>query len=222
MPADLFLGDAAERVIQRLDMRFRPAAHVGDAQIRVQHVIGRQMRIVDLQQEAGIHDGPVFVAHRFGNRVDILLVRFVVPVGIEILDAGRRNRRDEHLGRAHAVERRLEVVEIGAQLRLSLVGDRPRADHANEMRRRRAARQCRIGFGERLEFTRLSEGAAARLILVDVESAEPIGNVGEETGLSHLAVVDDVDARGDLLAHDVGNGARHARFQCTVVDRRAG
>src|SRR5579863_6165382 len=40
----------------------------------------RQKRIVDLQQDAGVDDCPVFLAHFHSQRVEILLVRFVILV----------------------------------------------------------------------------------------------------------------------------------------------
>jgi hypothetical protein len=49
----------------------------------------RQIGIVDLQDQAGIDDGLVFVAQRFGDGKDIILVAFC---NIRPCDRARRSR----------------------------------------------------------------------------------------------------------------------------------
>ena len=64
-------------------------------------------------------------------------------------------------------------------------------------------------------------------ILVDegvvgaAEATEPVLDVGGITRLAHLAVVDDVDTGGCLLAHDLGHRVGHALRQCRGIDRHA-
>ena len=92
-------------------------------------VVGDEERIVDLQQEAGVDDRLVFLAHRLGDREHIILRARVVFVRRRGLDVRRRDGRHEGFRRRHLRERRLERVEIGLELRLALVFDRAGTDH---------------------------------------------------------------------------------------------
>ena len=89
--AHLLGRDALERGVGRLDIDLGAAPHLRAVEIRLEENI-RQERIVDLHQNAGVGDGAVFLAELGGERVEILLVGFVVFVDA---DARRRGRRQE-------------------------------------------------------------------------------------------------------------------------------
>ena len=57
----------AQDVVQHLDIVVRPAPHVLDAHVGLEHVVHGEMRIVDLQHEARIDDRLVFLAQRFAD-----------------------------------------------------------------------------------------------------------------------------------------------------------
>ena len=67
-------ADAAQRIVDRLDTLFRPFPAVGDAQLRMHHIIGDQARIIELENKAGVDNRLVFFAHGVGYRLLVLLV----------------------------------------------------------------------------------------------------------------------------------------------------
>ena len=93
--ADAVFRNAAQRVVQRLDAQRDELAAVLDRGVERAVVVRRHARIVDLQQEAGVDDRHVFLAHRVGERREILLVGGVVAVLVVELEVGRRDRGDE-------------------------------------------------------------------------------------------------------------------------------
>ena len=70
---DLVRRDAAERVVDRLDALGRPLPAVLHALVRIHHVVRDQARIVDLKDEAGVHDGLVLLAERVGDGLLVLV-----------------------------------------------------------------------------------------------------------------------------------------------------
>jgi len=56
---------------------------------------------------------------------------------------------------------------------------------------------------------------------IRLEARQPLVDVGNEAGLAHLAVVDDVDAQLGLLAHDVADRPPHAGGERVRVVRAA-
>ena len=80
-PADVeahaVFGDALQRMVERLHLERRPLAVAGDVVVeREPPVIDvDDRRIVDLQDEAGVDDGPVFLADRLGERPGVVLRR---------------------------------------------------------------------------------------------------------------------------------------------------
>ena len=69
---------------------------------------------VELQHEAGLGDGLVFVAHRVGDGVDVGLEILVVVVAEEQRHHAGRGGAHEALGVLHLRERRLEIVDVVA------------------------------------------------------------------------------------------------------------
>ena len=139
MKAHAVLGDVPEGVVQRLHARPAPRAALGQAQARLEDPVRHQPRVVDLEQEARVDDGPVLLAHRLGDGEEILLLGLVVGVPVPVLDVRGRDGGDEDLGGARAGKCYSQVPEVGLQQRVPLVGDRA---GAREVRGRRAgARQ---------------------------------------------------------------------------------
>ena len=111
---DAILRQTAQRVIERLDPHRGEFLVFLDAGLRIGHVPGvRQAGIVELQHEARLDDGLVFLAHRLAERLEERLVRRVVPV-LPPCEASRSNRSDEPLLGLHLGEGGFEVREIGA------------------------------------------------------------------------------------------------------------
>src|SRR5512133_3182188 len=74
-----------------------------------------------------------------------------------------------------------------------------------------------LELGKRFCFARVRPRAPPRHVLVSLETAQAFINVGDEARLAELAVVDDVDAEIDLLAHDLGDrGAQPRRVRLFV------
>ena len=117
---DAILGDAAKRVVERLDVDARRAAAVLDRLGGIaEHV--DEPRIVDLQDEAGLDDAEVLLAHRLGDGVEVLLVVLVVVVLAEPAGAGGGH---EDVGDIEPLARRLEVLDVDLQQLLAGVRDR--------------------------------------------------------------------------------------------------
>ena len=75
-----------------------------------EHPLHRQVGRVDLQDQAGVDDGLVFVAHLAGDRVEISLVSLVIRVEHRGCDDPRRRLGEEHFG-----ERRLDCVAMALE-----------------------------------------------------------------------------------------------------------
>jgi hypothetical protein len=80
--ADLLLGDAVERRVQRVDRHRQVRVPALDRRADGPAVRGhREVGRVDLQVEPGVGDRLVLVAQRLAERLEVLLVRAVVLVG---------------------------------------------------------------------------------------------------------------------------------------------
>src|SRR5206468_4789205 len=223
VPADPVSRQPAERVVQGLHPDLGPAANLVHAELGVRDVVGRQVRVVDLHEEAGIDDRAVLLVHGVRDREKVLLVRLVVGVPLPVLDAGRGDGRDERLLDRRALKRGLEVVDVRLHVLGALVGDGAGADHVHRPRgraRHRAAEPL-VELGEGFHLARAAPRAAPALP-VGLEAREALADVGNEAGLAHLAVVDDVEAELRLLADDLAHRALHpARAAALIVGLRA-
>jgi hypothetical protein len=126
--ADAILRQPAQGVIERLDPHLGPFAIISERHARVDDVLGHEPGIVDLQYEAGIDDGFVFLAQRIGQGEDILLVRLVMLIPDPELDIGRRDCRQERLLDLHFRKSRLEGRDIVRDLPMPPVYDGSCAD----------------------------------------------------------------------------------------------
>jgi hypothetical protein len=71
------------------------------------------------------------------------------------------------------------------------------------------------------ELGKVGEILVDERVALAAEAGEAILDVGRVARLAHLAVVDDVDARGHLLLHDLLDRRRDARVERRHVDRDA-
>ena len=80
----------ATRVVQRLDMDLRAAQKLGIVQVLESRVTAhREVRTVDLQDEAGANDLFVLRPHRGADRMHVGLVRPVVLIRMKHADGAR-------------------------------------------------------------------------------------------------------------------------------------
>ena len=170
---------------------------------------------VDLQHEAGLGDGLVFVPHRVGDRVDVGLEILVVVVAEEQRHHAGRGGAHEAAGRLHARERRLEIVDVGLRRLLVAHADRRVAG------RRLAARAAGIAEHALLQLRELGEVLIDEGVAGAAEAVEPVLDVGGVARLRHFAVVDEVDAGVGLLFDHLGHRRAHARGQRRGIDRHA-
>ena len=63
--ADLVLGQPVERVVDDLDVELQQLAVLVDRVVRVEHPGGEELRLVDLDDQPGVGDGPVLLADGF-------------------------------------------------------------------------------------------------------------------------------------------------------------
>ncbi len=94
---DAVLRDVAQGVVQRVDAHLGVLVVVGSAHLREHLPAVAQVRVVDLEDEAGIDDRLVLLRHGVSDGVHELLVRLVVLVRHPVLDRPRRHRGQERL-----------------------------------------------------------------------------------------------------------------------------
>ena len=154
-------------------------------------------------------------AHRVGDREQIGLLARIVVVAEEQRDDARRGRAHERVGPARGRERGLEIVDVGARRRRIAHADRSVAG------RRLAARSAGIAEHALGEIGEVGEILVHEGVAGAAEAGEPVLDVGGIARLRHLAVVDEIDAGLDLLAHHLGDRRAHARRQRRAIDRHA-
>ena len=205
--------DAAQGVVDRLDVEPRPRLLLSFVEIRLDEDVGEE-GLVHLQHEAGVDDGEVFHPQRLGDREQVVLLGGVVGV---VGHAAGRHRGHEGAGRGAAGQRGTQVGEVRRERRFASVAHRAHAEHRGHRRHPAAAH----GLGE-IAFVVLGEGVdlggelARPLAGPGLEALEPLLHVGEEAGLRLLAVGDDVEPDLELPVDDVGHGPRNQG----VVGRR--
>src|SRR5512145_707116 len=214
--ADATGRDAFSCTVDRLDLALEPASIVGERGRRHHAVVrDRGARVVQLEQEAGVDDRTVFVAHGLGDRFEHLLVARVVLV-LAVGNHARRCRdRQESLDDASALERRLEVRDVALHFGLAGVTDRPHAHglpDRGERGRRRPARAVELVI-ELVKAGAVGSARNARRIFerAALEAAQPLQRVLRPADrLAELAITGHIDAGLGLLAHNFFNRAREA------------
>src|SRR5262249_44822574 len=168
-----------------------------------QHVPGlAEARIVDLKQEAGIDDGAVLGLERLRDREDVGLLARVEAI-LTAADHGGSDGGHERPPDVDARERGLERVEVFLKKRLPLVGDRARAHGGRRCERHLAGQVVRVVLAKRAPLAPAVDparpdaaagGRGARIAASGGrEARQALVGVGEEAGLAHLAVRDNVE-----------------------------
>ncbi|MBV8454842.1 MAG: hypothetical protein JOZ29_21605, partial [Deltaproteobacteria bacterium] len=75
------------------------------------------VRIVNLKNKTGLHDRPVFLAHRFGYRCEIALVISIIFILKPMLDRAWSDGSDKRFGRTDSRQGCLEIANIGLNSR---------------------------------------------------------------------------------------------------------
>ena len=123
MEADAILRQTAYGVVQRIDALHGELLVLFDSWGGIDHVpVLGDGRVVDLQDQAGIDDGLVFVVHRVGAGVQEFLVGLVVGVG-DARGTAWGDRAHEALLDAGRLHRRLEIRDVGRDCFVAGVGD---------------------------------------------------------------------------------------------------
>src|SRR4051794_16581864 len=212
MVAHAILPDSFERAVERFDEFGEPAAIFLERTGRNHAVVrGGRTRIVDLQDEAGIDDRPVFRAHRRGDRVEPLLLALVVFILAVRQHARRRDHRHEGFFHLRALECSFEIVDVAPQDILPDIFHRTDAgDHLGV-----GHRLAHVELGvELLEAGPIGAGgtrAVAGRDRAQLEAAQALDNILVPTDrLAEFAVADDVDANVRLATDHVVYGLLQA------------
>ena len=189
-------------------------------EIAVHHgAVHREIRRVDLQDEPGLVDRLVFLAHLARDRVEVGVVRLVMRVEHRRRDDAGRRRGHEPLGeRAELVGDPVEAHGlVGDRLEIAIldVGLRLRRALLALGRIREAAHQVGQQLRELLEL------AAAAALRHAGEAGHALRHVGLEPDPALLAVVADVDAGVHLRLDDVADRLVHLVGQHLGVVRLA-
>jgi hypothetical protein len=235
MEPDPVLGQPANGVVESLHADHGELPVVLRGRLGVDHVpVLGDGGIVELEDEAGVHDGPVLLPHGVGAGEEELLLGLVVPVA-DARGAARSDRREEAFLGARSGERSLDVVDVGLDGGLPGVGQR--ADAHRPERGAGAGGDPRVGVrvGRRKPEAIAPVGEAGQHHLprlravgrhvvealgAQLEAAQPVERVAPPRpvvhpvahGLAVFAVAGDVDARVALPAHHVGHrGAERGR-----------
>ena len=101
--ADVFLGDAAQRVIQNLDTLVH----------RLDSASGADRGAIELQDEARLGDGGVLLVHGVGESVEIRRRVRVVLLDVAVaFPEVRRDGADERVGDVQAAQRVFQVGDV--------------------------------------------------------------------------------------------------------------
>ena len=212
MIAHAILGDALKGVVERFDEFGEPAAIFLESAGR-NHAVerGGRARIVDLQDEAGVDDRPVFGTHRRRDCCEPLLLALVVFILAVRQHARRRDDRHEGFFHLHAFERGFEIVDVTPQDVLPDIFHRADAgDHLGV-----GHRLTHVEFGVELLEARpvgsRGPGPEARRDRAQLEAAQALDDILVPTdGLAEFAVADDVNADFRLAADHIGDGLLQA------------
>ena len=146
--ADQLARHVLQSVVQRLDAQVGVLVVLRRRHVGVHLPAVRQVRVVDLQDEARVRDRLVLLRHRVGDGEEELFFGLVVLVVQPVLHRAGRNRRQVAFDAADALHRGLQVGDVFLVGVLADVLDRPDAEHHARVcplasRRCRRLRRCR-------------------------------------------------------------------------------
>ena len=203
--AQLLARDPFDRPVQRLDRLVEVRPPVGDVGADRPEVLRhREVGRVELELEPRLRDRAVLVAHRFRDRVEVRLVRGVVPVRVVERDLPRRGGGEERVAARMVAEGRAERLDVGVDGVGVAHLHRPLAAQHQDMRADLVREQALRDAGELKEIVALDPNAAA-------EARQPIEDVVAKPDLAHLAVADDVDPDRPLPVDDLPNRRADSR-----------
>src|SRR6267143_556157 len=186
--------DVRSSVVERLDVQPRVLAEFFQGQARVLDVPAhREVRAVDLQNDAGLRHRLVLVAHRIRDGEKVGLLARVVVVPEEEPDHAGGGRAHERLLGPYFGRGRFQVVDVVPRALSVAHADRRVAPRRFPARATRVAEHA-LGEVRKFDEVLVYEGVARA-----AEAVEAVLDVGSIAGLRHLAVAEDVDARSGLL-----------------------
>ena len=188
-------------MIDRLDVPSRAGHEFPVRAVAVHDVAAhRQVRCVDLQAKAGGDDRLVLGLHRLADRLEILVERVVILVGLEQRDDPGGRCVHERIRHRLIGDRRAQMGEISLKRPTVFVGDRAATDRTQvpgtAAPLRKPVAKVRIGVQIRWRCP----GHIA-----DLEPAEAVADVGGVADLAHLPVAHNVDSGVDLVTHAIAH-----------------
>ena len=207
--------DARDRLVDHRHVQLARLDEIGIRPVAVEHgAVHGEIGRVDLQEQAGLVNRPIFVAHLARQRREIGLVRIIIGVEHGRSDDAGRRRGHESLGERLALagdaleardlpldRRGIVIVQLGLRLRRILL-----PAHIGE-----PAREILHQLGKFLEF------APAPAFGFAAEAGHALRHVSLEADALLLAIVADVDAGLLLLSYDVAHRRLHLRFELPFV-----
>ena len=172
-----------------------------------------------MQQEAGVDDGFVFFVHGIGDGDEIGLVVRVVVVFHPVLDGAGSDGGKKRFFVLLTLQAGLEVGDFRLQRFMADVFERRVAKHPFDVVAAMGSARVEViaELGQVPGVDR--RGLVAGFDFTLDEAAQPVARVAGEVRLARFAVIDDVEAAGDLFLDDVGDGAGHA-FGKRLLDLR--
>src|SRR6266545_1938990 len=204
MEAHRLLRDIPQGVVEGIDAQRGELAILWDAHVTVNLPRIRQVRVVNLEQEAGVGDGLVLLMHGIRDGVEKILIALVILVFHPMLDGPGRHSRQKRLLLLHTLEGSFEVVDVGLDGSLASKPERASADHLPAPQ---VASAGKI-FCELLDVAAIDPRQRAPWFgSAFFVPAETLAGVVRKVSLAELAVVDAVETNGNLLLHDLGDRA---------------
>ena len=148
---------------------------------------------VDLQDQAGLRDGLVFLSHRFGDRVEIGLLARIMAIVEEQRDDARRGSAEKSFLCVYSSKGGAQIGDISFRSRGVAHADRTVAARCP------TPRAAGIAEDPPGEFRKSDKILIDERVALAAKPIKPVLDIGRIARLAHLAVIDDVDAGLDLL-----------------------
>jgi hypothetical protein len=188
------------------------------------YMIGRCA--VDLQQEAGVDDRPIFLVQRIRHGEDEIRIVFIIFVQPVRNNAARRHGRHESLRDARAAQRCLEIFDIASNEFATFVGDGADAGPiALGADKALGLVVFRVEFGKPLAIAAFGDDLAGPKAETGalLEAGQTIEDIARPARrFAELAVADDVDANRLLFADNLRHRRRELRRIAACGTRIAG
>src|SRR5690348_12725261 len=187
--------------------------------LKADGAVHRQVWGVDLEHEAGLGNGQVFVAHLASKREYIIRMARIIRIEQSARDNAGRWRGHEAI--SLAAPGRFRVAPQARDLSV----DRGRvaiAHLVDRLRRVELLAATRESLHQQLaKLGKVRDVARARPLRLAREAGHALGNIGLEADASLLAVVADVDADLVLVADDMGDATVDLGIERSAIHRPA-